>query len=100
MSSMSSSDAHVLTNDLCDSCLQYREDCECCPWCGGVDFHEYSCSEGPTKRVSAILSHAATPRARPTLRSPGNESETPIYVFRIDSSTGAESTGTFQVRKR
>lgn len=32
------------TPGLCDRCLQYVEDCECCPGCGLADVHEHGCA--------------------------------------------------------
>jgi hypothetical protein len=72
---------------LCDNCLQYPEDCECCTSCGCPDEHEYGCDQAETRRSMIV------PKRR-TLRGLGQELtyKTPTSVIRIDDACGHEST--------
>lgn len=75
---------------LCDSCLQYVADCECCECGGFTDDHVTGCDEAQTKpRVSMVVE-----RRVPTQRGLGLDLtiKTPAIVIYIGNATGLEST--------
>lgn len=88
----------IIKANLCDRCLQYAEDCECCTDCGCVDLHEHGCGEVETTRhPRARFESAIVPRKYPTLRGLGVEDEqtieTPVVVIRVsEAATGLDAT--------
>ena len=100
---------------MCERCLQYEGDCECCRTCGGTDGHTFDCDEADTKplvRTSIARALSKTmpsmpgmPVRRPTLRGLGADLtlQTPRACFRIEPEdvkvTGLESTGSIRVRR-
>jgi hypothetical protein len=85
----------IAQSGQCGHCLQYEEDCECCPECGGVDVHEAGCGEA-TKRRRAHVSSAPPPTPpTPRMRQKPLSEETelvPQVVVRVDDTFGFEST--------
>lgn len=76
---------------VCDGCLQYAEDCECCPECRLSTGHEHGCQNAATKRESIVVVR------RKTMSGLGDEMprtiRSPSIVIRVDDANGAESTG-------
>lgn len=89
----------IIKAGLCDRCLQYAEDCECCGDCGCVDLHERDCSEAATMTMRysmARFQSAIVPcMQRSTLMGLGDDErteETPVFVFRVSESVSALET--------
>lgn len=89
--SSSSSNGIVMKIAVCDGCLQYAEDCECCPECRFSGGHDHGCENATTKRESLVVVR------RKTIMGLGEEVpctiRSPSIVIRVDDVSGVESTG-------
>jgi len=74
---------------MCENCLQYKEDCQCCASCGGCEVHEHGCEDAETKpRLDARQLRELAERR--TMRGLGPERR---VVVKVGDARGDESTG-------
>jgi len=81
---------------LCGACLQYEEDCECCPSCGGfTDDHDAGCDEADTKRISMVVRKKQ--EVRPQKRD--FTERTDVVIILDNDAHGLDSTGEWKISK-
>jgi hypothetical protein len=83
---------------LCDRCLHYLEDCDCCRECGGCEVHDYGCGEAVTReRISHVRELVPKLHDEP---SPDTERMGLVVLVVDDDASGTECTRRFRRRFR